>query len=259
MTPNEYTPAEPCRTCGEATHPGAECYPRGTTSRTGRETTPTAIPRRSGLRGRTSRRAWIARATVAGAVTLGIAAIKILPATPRSTVTDYFGALADGDATAALALVDDDGRIKKAWHSWSQAQPLLSDAALADDRLRPHDLTIERITPSRNGSTLVSVTYRADGRTVAQTIEVRRTGDHDFRLLDPFVNLSIEGAAGRQVSIDAVGLGLLDTGVARLVAFPGAYEARAAATPALAESTVTVVPEQLGDDAPYATVSFPVP
>ncbi|GLW33270.1 hypothetical protein [Actinoplanes regularis] len=172
---------------------------------------------------------------------------------PRAATEHYFDALADGDASAALELVSSGGQID------SGRYPLLSDAALEEQRYRPRDVEVGDAVDAGSqfgtAAQTVQVSYRAGDRTVDQDV-VAVEEDGSWRLRLPFVLLAVVGQRGRQVTVNGIGLGGAERATA---AFPGAYEAVAAGNALLAESRATAVAQANGVVEQVAPLQFGVP
>ncbi|BCJ41324.1 hypothetical protein GCM10010168_89160 [Actinoplanes ianthinogenes] len=172
---------------------------------------------------------------VAAVVALGVA--RFAGDSPESVAGDYLDALADGDAGAALDLVAGAGTFRDA-----QRYPLLTGAALAEDRYRPRDAHVGDATESDlmtgGKAWQIPVTYRAADRTVSQDLTVVDATE-GYRLQSPLVLLGVDGERGRAVTVNGVALGSRDAYV-----FPGAYEVVATGNRLLAESRVTAVPQR---------------
>ncbi|GIF16579.1 hypothetical protein [Actinoplanes teichomyceticus] len=206
---------------------------------------------------RPGRRAALLAVAVVGALLLagGLVAgvTRLTGGGPESAAGDYFDALGDGDAAAALELVATADGFDPARY------PLLSDAALARDRWRPRDVRIGRAQrAARDGADVYTVEarYRAGDRTVAQTVVVVRGDGGDYRLRVPFVLVGVDGQRGREVSVNGVRLAPAERVTA---AFPGAYEATAAGNTLLAESRVSAVAQANGFSGYGAALRFGVP
>lgn len=204
------------------------------------------VVRRKGL--------WIvAGTTLVLAAGLGAVVIGGPARSPQAAAEQYFDALSRGDATAALELVADGSKID------TSRYPLLSDAALSRDRYRPQDVEVgDDMTAGGQFGTearSVRVVYKAAGQTVAQELVVLKQDDR-WRLRLPFVLLGVDGQRGRQVTVNGVGLGVADQATA---AFPGGYEAVAAADGLLAESVASGVAQASGVVDDVAPLHFGVP
>jgi len=187
---------------------------------------------------------------VAGGVVAGAA--RLVRDTPESVVGDYFDALADGDASAALDLVASAEGFDAAQY------PLLDDAALAQDRWRPRDVKVgESAAAGQYGADArtIQVRYRAGDQTIAQNVVVVPQDD-GFRLRLPFVLIGVDGQRGRAVQVNGVPLNV--TGLTT-AAFPGAYEAVAAGNTLLAESRATATAQLNGLASAAVALRFGVP
>ncbi|BCY13503.1 hypothetical protein [Actinoplanes sp. L3-i22] len=188
--------------------------------------------------------------TVGGLVTM----VAARPGdSPRGAAERYFDALADGDAPAALRWVASGSQLDTGQY------PLLSDAALDADRVRPRDVEVgdDMAAGGQFGTAArsVRVVYRAGGQTVAQElVAVEESGEWRLRL--PFVVLGVDGQRGRAVTVNGIGLG---TAERVTVAFPGSYEAVAAGNTLLAESRATAVAQANGVVDYVAPLRFGVP
>ncbi|WP_229069031.1 hypothetical protein [Actinoplanes sp. DH11] len=197
----------------------------------------------------------LAIAAVTAVLLAGVAAVgvsRLLTDTPRSTVADYFEALAEGDASAALDLVFLGDKIDPAQY------PLLTDGGL-DAGVRPSDV---RIGDSRDAdpglgrqATVVPVRYSAGGTGVSQDILVVRADDDGYALRAPFVTLAVGNAQGRAVKVNGIALG----GQADLVGFPGVFRAEAAANVLLGAATATAVAAPGMQGGYVAPLDFGVP
>jgi hypothetical protein len=186
----------------------------------------------------------------AGVVVLGVA--RFTGDGPESVAEHYFDALADGDAGTALDLVAAVDRAAP------ERFPLLSDAALADERFRPRAVRVGESTTSVYGTRFrqVPVRYRAGDQTVSQDVVLEADADQRWRLRSPFVLLAVLGQIGREVTVNGVGLGVA---TATTTAFPGSYEAVAAGNRLLADVRGTAVPQPTGGGTNQAVIQFGVP
>ncbi|WP_157441536.1 zinc ribbon domain-containing protein [Actinoplanes awajinensis] len=183
-------------------------------------------------------------------VVAGVA--RLTRSTPESATEDYFGALTDGDAAAALKL------IATADHFDPSPYPLLTAAALAEDRWRPRDVRVgDAGSAVQYGSQAqrVEVRYRTGDQTVSQDV-ILLPEDGEFRLRLPFVVLGVDGQRGREIRVNGVSLG---TAPQPTVAFPGTYDATAAANTLLAESRTTAVAQPNGLSGYAASLQFGAP
>ncbi|WIM94565.1 hypothetical protein ACTOB_006597 [Actinoplanes oblitus] len=175
---------------------------------------------------------------VAGGLALG--AVRLARNGPEDVAADYFDALADGDAGAALNLLAAADSFQD-----TTRYPLLTGAALAEDRYRPRDAEVGDATasdlPLTGRGWQVPVTYRAADRTISQNLTVVDSAA-GYRLESPLVLLGVDGERGRAVTVNGVALG----GTREAYVFPGAYEVVAAGNTLLAGSRVTTVPRRAG-------------
>ncbi|MEV6348469.1 hypothetical protein [Actinoplanes sp. NPDC051851] len=188
-----------------------------------------------------------------GLITVAVLAVLVLVAgavggvrllterSPESAVADYFGALGDGDAVAALQLVDGGGSVDPAGF------PLLTDAALRDRGHRPSDASVGEATEvgtlDARPAWQVGVTFRAGGQEIRQTLVVSRTDEGDYLLNSPFVTVAVSDLRGRAITVNGADLGSLEHS---MVAFPGSYEAVAVGNALLGEARASAVPQASG-------------
>ncbi|MFI1996587.1 hypothetical protein [Actinoplanes sp. NPDC020271] len=172
---------------------------------------------------------------------------------PRAVTERYFDALGDGDAEKALSWVASADQIDVTQY------PLLSKAALSEDRYRPSGAEVgDDMTAGGQFGTearSVRVVYRAAGQTIAQELVVLKENG-EWRLRLPFVLLGVDGQRGRAVTVNGIGLG---TAGGVTAAFPGAYEAVAAGNTLLAESRASGVAQPNGIVGYVAPLQFGVP
>ncbi|MEE4546252.1 hypothetical protein V2S66_30340 [Streptomyces sp. V4-01] len=189
---------------------------------------------------RPSRRTALTAAAAAVALTAGVAAYALTrpaPVTATSTVREYFSDLARGEVADALALVNSsNGPV-------TGRDPLLVDKALSAASDRPTDLKVVSSTEVGFGGmseTQVEVTYRTGHRTVGQTLGVGKdSGAHGrFRLDNPFLDLDISVAAGREVTVNGITIPW-DATSSPLRVLPGSYTASVPATSLLAGQRAT--------------------
>lgn len=175
-------------------------------------------------------------ALVAGVLALGAA--RYAGNSPEAVAEDYFDALAHGDVTAALGLMAAADMFRD-----TARYPLLTGAALAEERYRPRDPRVGDATETAAGiggrGWRVPVSYRAADRTVDQNVLVIDSGG-GYRLQAPLVLLGVDGERGRAVTVNGVALGRSRNAYA----FPGAYEVVAAGNTLLAESRLTTVAQR---------------
>lgn len=162
---------------------------------------------------------------------------RLLRLDAAGTVRTYFAALAAGDGTRALRYVQTPAGFRPADF------PLLGSAALADTARRPSEVHIGRAAPISGApagldASAVTATYRVGGQTVAQPMVVLHSGG-SYRLQSPFVEVAVQNAAGRKITVNGVALGgqQLDT-----VGFPESFEAAAAGNELFAAGSAAGTP-----------------
>ncbi|MEU4689443.1 hypothetical protein [Actinoplanes sp. NPDC023714] len=188
----------------------------------------------------------IAAAAIAGVLLAGLAVIgvtRLMTDTPRTAVEDYFAALADGDAEAALDLVFLGDEIDAA------QQPLLTAEAL-DKRYRPRHVEIGEVTDADPAigrrARFVDVRYTASGSTVSHRLLVVQDDDDHYRLRAPFVTIVLANAKGRAVTVNGVDMPARTD----VVGFPGLFRAEAAGNALLTAASATALPT-VADQAAY--------
>ncbi|HEY2794701.1 MAG TPA: hypothetical protein VGJ28_20230 [Micromonosporaceae bacterium] len=218
-------------------------------------------------RSRPPRRRWLLVAVaavlliVAGVVTY----VRLRPSEtvpPSQAVQQYFADLASGDITGATGLID----------GAPPSGPLLGATALADPDRRPSHLSIVGSGPitvsGGRTATAVSVSYRAGTATVHQTITVLPVGtgteeagvgsavQKRYRLVAPFVSLTISGSDPRPVTVNGIAL---PSGSTSLQAFPGDFVAMVAGTSLLASTSASATFDDTSSGALEARIALPAP
>lgn len=204
-----------------------------------------------------SKRAAVAVGAGLAVVLVGAVACFVLwpgPATPSSTVEDYFAYLSKNQVDKALDLVYSEGE------DWD-TDPLLTSQALAEEDNRPTNL---KVTATEAGvsyedlkSYEVDVTYEVGEATVSQAFSViEYSGDEtEYRIYAPFLYLDINDSSSRSITVN--GISLADDQLDSLCVFPGLYTATAAGNVLLAEDKqqATIDDSAFGGSL-YATIEF---
>ncbi len=186
--------------------------------------------------------------------------LKPTPATPASTVQQYFDDLGKGDTVAALALVADLDQV-----SGQASTALLVPQALSSASTRPADVhvgkTITLSASAEASAYAVRVSYKVgdtDMTTDFQVVKAPSGAKAPYLLLDPFFGLEIGDSGGRAVQVNGVSVDVSQTST--FYAFPGAYTATAQGNALLASDRAVgdITPEE-NYTAVTDTIAFPTP
>src|SRR5690606_34175753 len=162
---------------------------------------------------------------------VGTVAVSMINASrgPEAAATTYLNHIAQGDASAANAMVDPDVP--------NSDRAFLSDEVLAAATERISDIEVTALGSGGSDSTYVEVSYKLDG--VTQTTQLgARKGEPEFLFLDTW---TITSSLATPVNVGAVGLGEVSIGgvtiplsddgwgyrSADLVMYPGVYPVEA--------------------------------